>query len=114
MVEKHFKSAPVKLPGDSLMIDDLTITFKNDNMYSTWKFIYEWILDNFYTSDFVVTSPSLYILNRKDIPLFSISLNNIFPFSISEIENTRTNNMPEIQTFTASFKVNQISINDSF
>jgi hypothetical protein len=112
-IDRKYKGKSIYLPGTSIIISDLNIIVKADDNYNLWIQIFKWLIDNYNGSDELV-SGSLYLLNSKDAPIFSISLYNMFPIDITEIQYSRTDNEPEILTFSVNFKINGAAYNTNF
>lgn len=107
VITKMIGGNEVKLPGDTLTIDDISINFKISGDYSNWVTIIKWMLGN--RKDRVFSQGGLFLLGADGNPIFTINLENIFPNNISSIQHTRTNSEPDLLTFTSNFKINDIS-----
>lgn len=103
----------IKLPGSSFTIDDLTITFKSDGKYKYWIKIFKWLINNFNGNN-EFSAGSLFLLDASDNPIFAINLYNMFPVNLTEVAYDRTDDVPDIITFDATFKVNGVDYTETF
>lgn len=102
----------VKVPGDTLEIDEMTITFKLDENYENYQILVDWILNNIKNANaaqnLVFDTIDYVILGTSYKPLFVYNMQYVFPVSIGAIQHTTTTENAEELTFDCTFSINQI------
>lgn len=98
------------LPGDSLDISDLSVTFQLDEEYENWKVIMDWLHNNRHftqnSQQLIVSDLSVELADKKKNMKYSIQMTDCFPFNISSIDFTTKTDTVEPLEFTVDFKVN--------
>lgn len=112
-IEQQTSIKPIYLPGDSIDISDINMSFILDENYNNYKLILDWlkILRNPHEIDFDrhVTDISIMFLDMRYKETLSINYEDCYPYTISEL--TMDNQISDIEpiVFTVSFKVNNIN-----
>jgi hypothetical protein len=104
---------PIKdifIPGTSLEIGEVNMTFLLDDDYANYKIVLDWIntLRNFKETDLerLVIDIAIVLLNAKYKEVFTITCEDCFPYSISDIFLNQQIEETEPLKFLTTFKVN--------
>jgi len=104
---------PIKrlyVPGDSLEIGEVNMTFLLDDDYDNYKIVLDWIntLRNFKETDLerLVIDIAIVLLDAKYKEVFTITCEDCFPYSISDIFLNQQIEETEPLKFLTTFKVN--------
>lgn len=109
---------PIKdvfIPGDSLDIGEINMTFLLDEDYNNYKTILDWMntIRDFrnISLDRYVIDITINLLCAKYKSIFEINCEDCFPFNISDIFLNHQTVSPEPVRFLTTFKVNNIQWN---
>ncbi|CAB5221396.1 tail completion and sheath stabilizer protein [uncultured Caudovirales phage] len=116
----------IELPGDKPKFGDFNITFKVDEGLQNYLEIFNWIAKIGYPENFeqfasvrntatgsgqgTVSDGTLTILNSAMDPTTEIRFENMFPYSLSEVNFTTADSTVNYVTARAAFKFNMMKI----
>lgn len=114
VIERRTVGTDLKYPGDKMQFDDFRINFKLEENYRNYLYLFQWmqnnvILDQIKKSE-MFASGNLNLLTSKYEHVVSMLLSDILPYNMSEIEYDIKNNKSNILQFSASFAVNNMTI----
>ena len=113
----QFEGINAKIPGDSLEVEEIPITFKLDEDYANYNLIFDWIMNNYrYSNDIdnlQLDKIEYIILDSKYKPLFSFTFSYCFPTSLEAIPHTTQSVSGDELEFTATFQVQGVVKNTS-
>lgn len=105
---------PIKIPGNSFEIGEVSIDFMLDQDFANWIKIFNWLntLQNFTSvvAEQDVIDISINLLDNKSNYISSIVLEDCFPTNLSEITFDTQIDEPQPQQFTVQFTTNHIKI----
>lgn len=101
-------------PGDSIDHNDINLSFMITEDLGAWMDIFNWIVDSKSTTTInmkeIFCDASLHILTNKFNKNIVVSLQNLFPYSLSDIIFTSQMQNEDTQIVTASFKYHDLKI----
>lgn len=113
------QDTPIKIiyiPGDNLEIGDLNVEFQLDEDYTNYFIVFDWLnkLKDFdeVKAQRLVIDVGINLLDNKFNFLKTIVLEDCFPISLSEIPLGVRIDSNEPITFTVSFVINNIRLDD--
>ena len=105
----------IERPGDSLIFNDLTVTFIVGENLEDWKTIFDWIVEmrDSMNPDFkeMYSDASLVLLTNKNNPNVVVNFMDIFPYNLTDV--FMNNNSDNLITCEVSFKYKNFTIGSS-
>lgn len=106
------KTMPIHVPGSSVQIDQLRVTFQVDEEFANWKEIYNWMRSIVPFEDFRQILPkqndyysdaTIHCLNSAKNPNIRFTLKKVFPISLDGFELNSALTDPDPVTISATF-----------
>lgn len=104
------------IPGDSVIITDLNISFLLSENLEEWQYLFKWItlLKNCKAEDIedYLTDAYMMVLTARQNEIFSIQYEGVFPVSLSQIRYDVDAEDLEAMRITAIFKVRNMKMHN--
>ena len=110
---------PIHVPGSSVQIDQLRVTFQVDEEFANWKEMYNWMRSIVPFEDFRQILPkqndyysdaTIHCLNSAKNPNIRFTLKKVFPISLDGFELNSALTEPEPVTINATFVYDSFDI----
>lgn len=106
------RSMPIHVPGSSVQLDQLRLTFMVDEEFANWKEISNWMrkivpfedLSQIYPKvDQYYSDATIYCLNSSKNPNIKFTFKNVFPVNLDGFDLNAALNEPEPVSINATF-----------
>jgi hypothetical protein len=118
-VQVPTRSMPIHVPGSSVQLDQLRLTFMVDEDFANWREIYQWMRSIVPFEDFTeilnnqqdyYSEATIHCLSNAKNPNMRFIFKNVFPIAMDGFDLNSTLNEPEPVTISATLVYDSFDI----